>query len=405
MNPFDVAFFSAPDCIPCCGAAGECICALQIPPFDAPYADYTTAETAIADQTAGCIAYYDPEGDTSNSLSASFDGTTITADAHTEIASSSALGVDTYFNVSLLSGATLSIPFTLTITGSTPVATASLLNCSTGAVVDSDTVSGASGTLSLTAPSDGEYVLLVRGEATAGTPTSTDMAFTVTCDDTYWVNPVIALWDDSGTTRKLWACPKLLLPPLTEDTGTWYADCAAADSAMSVDTRTGGGTGPYVSNCVGYMEDSPSPTPGTTVFTATDGGSSLALNVNSPTNNFGSTSPAWGGINAEAGETISIAWDWADFDMAWVIFDDTGTSIDGGTASAGTSPAVSSALPYTGRYTVKVSAFLPLGPGAETDDITFTITSSGTMSVNGIQARYDLGLTCAATLDCGDACP
>jgi hypothetical protein len=35
-----------------------------------------------------------------------------------------------------------------------------------------------------------------------------------------------------------------------------------------------------------------------------------------------------------------------------------------------------------------------------TTSMSAAITSSGTMSVNTVQARYDLGLVCAATDDC-----
>lgn len=200
------------------------------------------------------------------------------------------------------------------------------------------------------------------------------------------VNPVIALWDDSGTTRKLWACPKLLLPPLTESTGTWYASCADAATAIT----------DQVSNCMGYIGN-----PGDWTFSATDGGTSLTLDggaaVGTP-----SGFDVWGGINGVAAATISISLSAtvgggagsAFFTLN--LYDDTGTLI----ATSATS-SLSHALPYTGRYTVEAAC--SIGPPNWIDTASASIT--GIASVNPIQARYDLGLTCAGTLDCGNACP
>lgn len=375
-------------CLPCCSGSpptpSECSCALLIPPFSIPYADLTTAQTAITDQTANCIAYADyGGGDTAKSISASFDGTTITSTVHTEVSAPSlSLRADAYFSVSLLSGATLSIPFTLTTDGS-PQAYAGLLNCTTGVEESTDTQFSGSGTLVVVAPADGEYVLDVRGAGTFGIVTSVDMAFTVTCDMVYWVNPVIALWDDSATTRNLWACPKLLLPPLTESSGDWYASCADAATAIT----------DQVSNCVGYYGNALT---GLT-FVATDGGTSLVFSLSTAGPPLLSAGPFWGGVNAEAGQTLSF--DSTGFTNGNVdIYDDTGTLIENLT---GATTLTSSALPYTGRYTVKIT----INAGGIPSSCTATVTSSGTLSVNEIQARWDDGLTCAATLDCGDACP
>lgn len=202
------------------------------------------------------------------------------------------------------------------------------------------------------------------------------------------VNPVIALWDDSGTTRKLWACPKLLLPPLTEASGDWYASCADAYTALTDPKLT--------SNCVGHVKDGPYVR--TTSFTATDGGSSLSFAAvySLPQ---GDTGTWWGSVNAEAGETLSAAFAGSGVtDIFFRIYDDTGTEID--FVASSSSPAVSSPLPYTGRYTI---AILLAGSGISTPSA--ALTSSGTMTVNEIQARYDKGLTCAGLLDCGDSCP
>ena len=64
MNIYDASLFTAPDCLPCCTPApADCPCALLIPPFASPYADYATAAAAIADQVGGCLGYFLLGGD------------------------------------------------------------------------------------------------------------------------------------------------------------------------------------------------------------------------------------------------------------------------------------------------------------------------------------------------------
>jgi len=386
MNPFDSSLFTAPSCLPCCTPApADCSCALLIPPFAAPYADYATAETAIADQTDNCIGYCVQDGDTGNVFSFAFDGTTITGSADTA-SSSEALALSSYcyFSVSLKSGATVTVPWSISTDGAETAVSASIVDCATGDGVAGEDIlpdAGASGTLSFVVPADGEYVLLISGLVISlGILTYVNFAFTVTCDMDYWVNPVIALWDDSGTTRQLWACPKLLLPPLTESTGTWYADATAAATAIS--TLTNG--------CKGYIES----TTNVSSFSAS-GTTSLTL-AETLTAGAMSCPTVWGGINAVDAATITstITVGAGTAGQTVTIYDDTGTQVE--TSGATTSPWTSAALPYTGRYTVKIA----MTSSSNTTSMSAAITSSGTMSVNTVQARYDLGLVCAATDDC-----
>ena len=384
MNIYDASLFTAPDCLPCCTPApADCSCALLIPPFGSPYADYATAETAIADQTDNCIGYCVQDGDTGNVFSFAFDGTTITGSADTASSSSAlALYSDCYFSVSLKSGATVTVPWSISTDGDETVVGASIVDCATGYSVAGEIIppdAGASGTLSFVVPADGEYVLLISGLG-IGILTYVNFAFTVTCDMDYWVNPVIALWDDSGTTRNLWACPKLLLPPLTESTGDWYADATAAATAIS--TLTNG--------CKGYIES----TTNVSSFSAS-GTTSLTL-AETLTAGAMSCPTVWGGINAVDAATITstITVGAGTAGQTVTIYDDTGTQVE--TSGATTSPWTSAALPYTGRYTVKIA----MTSSSNTTSMSAAITSSGTMSVNTVQARYDLGLVCAATDDC-----
>lgn len=380
----DKVITSTGDCSACCEPApADCSCALLIPPFGSPYADYATAETAIADQTDNCIGYCVQDGDTGNVFSFAFDGTTITGSADTASSSSTlALYSDCYFSVSLKSGATVTVPWSISTDGDETVVGASIVDCATGYSVAGEIIppdAGASGTLSFVVPADGEYVLLISGLG-IGILTYVNFAFTVTCDMDYWVNPVIALWDDSGTTRNLWACPKLLLPPLTESTGDWYADATAAATAIS--TLTNG--------CKGYIES----TTNVSSFSAS-GTTSLTL-AETLTAGAMSCPTVWGGINAVDAATITstITVGAGTAGQTVTIYDDTGTQVE--TSGATTSPWTSAALPYTGRYTVKIA----MTSSSNTTSMSAAITSSGTMSVNTVQARYDLGLVCAATDDC-----
>lgn len=382
MNPFDSSLFTAPSCLPCCTPApADCPCALLIPPFAAPYADYATAAAAIADQVSGCLGYFllGGDGGAGNSISAAFDGTTISADQ--DSASSGglpSLSNTTYISVSALSSAVLSCVYTTSTDGTPITVSVDLLDCSDGSSVDSDSSASGSGTLTVTVPADGEYVLYLQ--ITTDEPTYLNSTWDVTSSSAFWVNPVIALWDDSGTTRSLWACPKLLLPPLTESTGDWYADATAAATAIS--TLTNG--------CKGYIES----TTNVSSFSAS-GTTSLTL-AETLTAGAMSCPTVWGGINAVDAATITstITVGAGTAGQTVTIYDDTGTQVE--TSGATTSPWTSAALPYTGRYTVKIA----MTSSGNTTSMSAAITSSGTMSVNTVQARYDLGLVCAATDDC-----
>lgn len=383
----DKVITSTGDCSACCEPPADCSCALLIPPFAVPYADYATAETAIADQTDNCIGYCVQDGDTGNVFSLAFDGTTITGSADTAYSSPGlALSSYCYFSVSLKSGATVTVPWSISTDGPGTAVSASIFDCATGDFVAGENIppnAGASGTLSFVVPADGEYVLLISGTGTLGILTYVNFAFTVTCDMDYWVNPVIALWDDSGTTRQLEACPKMLLPPLTESTGDWYADCAFAALMQSL----------LVSNCIGYFDFGAD---FLTSFSAS-GTSSLSIAATSIASGTGNI---WASVNAEAGETLSFAWT-GGTSASFSVYDDAGNLVDSVSATA-SSPWVSIALPYTGRYILLMPVVQddpPLGAA------TIGVTSSGTMSVNPIQSLYDVGLDCPARLDCGDSCP
>lgn len=368
--------FGLPNCLPCCVTPTPptvCGC-VHLIPYAFPYASYVAAEAGLADSVADCLVYH--EISPASTVVASFNGTTLAIDID------NAVGVNSLvFGKLALKAGICSFAFARTATGSSQYAAANLWDCIRDVYIGGGSSGATNGTFAVTIPADGEYYFELDLNSNA---TPFDGTWTITSSDVFWISPVIARWDDSGTERKLWACPKLLLPPLTEATGTWYASCAAAAAVLTDPLQ--------VSNCVGFSEGGP----GLSSFTATDGGTSLTL-ATSGVNGVAT----WGSVNCEAGKTINVAGiaGAGTVTISVRIYDDTGTLIeDSGTIS---SPFVSAVLSYTGRYTVRV-VVLSTDNGASTSA---TITSSGTMSVNEIQALYDIGLTCPARLDCGAGCP
>ncbi len=380
MNPLDPSLFTmtAP-CLPCCDQPVECVCAMLIPPQSGPYSSYTDAIDAIADFTSGCVGFYEPTGDTGNTFTADFDGTTLSMDATSEVSGAPAnIVIHEWASISLLAGSTVSIDYVITTDGTGIQAEAEILTCD-GTSVDTDSSSSSTGTLTVTVADDGEYILHLGLQAGAGTNDATALGIetTSTCDDTFWVKPVIALWDDSGTTRQLEACPKLYLPYQTEISGTWYADETAAQDVLD-DPLT-------VADCIGFFF----PTVDWTSASAADSGTAVTLSA--------SFSPDQGdmagivSINAEAGETITFtASGFADLNV--IIYDTEFNIVE---SAVGSSPQTSASLPYTGRYIIDYQLSNGTVPSGA-----IVITSSGSLSANPIQALYDVGLGCPARLDC-----
>jgi len=378
----DKVITSTGDCSACCEPPADCSCALLIPPFEPwPYADYATAAAAIADQVSGCLGYFGPGGDggAGNSISAAFDGTTISADQDSAFSGVvPSLSNTTYISVSALSSAVLSCVYTTSTDGTPITVSVDLLDCSDGSSVDSDSSASGSGTLTVTVPADGEYVLYFQ--ITTDEPTYLNSTWDVTSSSAFWVNPVIALWDDSGTTRQLEACPKMLLPPLTEASGDWWTDCANAALAIS-----GQSADCLVYNEYPYIS-----------MSAVDSGTGVNLDAvmemfNPPI--------MWVSLNLEAGETLTAAYTASVGAVSVTIFDYEGNEVE---TLLGVSPLTSAALPYTGRYIVRATGAgdFPVGTTVSVD-----YTSSGAISANQIQSLYNIALDCPARLNCGDACP
>ncbi len=394
----DGALMVPAGCLPCCPVPAPtpsnnyCECLFYFPFDAAVFANYNTANTAISTQTNNCIAYVTPS---KNVFTASSTLTYLNVSANTSanyqhIWASITTGANTSLNVAFDSNAvagnnTTSINVTLNVyyCNGTRLSTNSNVGAAGAAV------SGSFVPPVITVP--GQYYLNFYTLGFTGA-TGVNSNWSASSNQNMAVNPAVALWDDNGTTRKLWACPKLILPPRTENTADWYVDCTSANSELTA--------AQYVSNCVGYCADLPD------TFTATDGGTTLTL-ASSCDLIVDPRYSMWGGINAVAGQTLSASFtyvgDHGAATAGFTIFDDEGVQVETMSGAGGT--LTSSALPYTGRYTIRASGGRNDGVFSDPFTVSATISSTGTMSVNPIQARYDLGLTCSATLDCGANCP
>jgi len=367
----------------------------------------TTAEAAIADNTSNCIGFIEEDhAGTYGSFVATVGTNSLQLAGNGDGSATPTLNM--WASINLLSGDVVTATFSAGM-GPFPGSVStefSLYSCD-GTLIE--TIGPGASPLAFSAvTADGEYFIRSSSTASGMGVTYAACDVTFTSSGSLTVNPVIAQWDDSGTTRSLWACPKLLLPPLTESTGDWYADCAAAADIFANSGETW-----WVSNCVGYSTYGPATGLASFSYTATDGGTSLTHSSSSATGmmlipNWTPLS-CWSSFNADAGDIITVSHSTSGSggtgeSASASLYDDTGTLVETVSVITGAS-LVFSALPYTGKYTIGiVVSFEEVFIGG---DITAsaTISSDGSFSVNPIQARYDLGLTCPGTLDCGDACP
>lgn len=360
----------------------------------APYEDYAAAQTALINIVSNCIAagYGYNESFYLDSFSAS-NATSNTLQLNASNAVESPLGTERvyiwmYASINLKAGTTLTYSYTASLSNTlSPFANNGsvyfyLWKCD-GTLVTAQSKGTTTGTFTRSITEDSEYIIQVGMYVNADSPPPTASAsLSATISSSFLtVNPVIAKYIDGTTTRKLEACPRLLLPPLTEATGDWYADCATANTVIN----------DSVSNCIGLNYG------GGNSFVATNGGTSLTLSVTSSPDPLS----CWASVNAESGETLTISYSGGS-DIAAAIYDYTGTLVE--SIAASSSPFVSAALPYTGRYMIYIQSVSSPPPTSTTWPITAIITSSGTISINEITALYDNGATCASRLDCGDSC-
>jgi hypothetical protein len=344
-------------------------------PTDPPFSTYAEAVAFLADQSADCYGVYNVVSP--GTLPSVF---TVSIDSATQVTLEQTIDAPVAMMISV------TVPEACTLTadyignGSADFAAAfNIYTCDTIDTVYTDTAATATGTLGASSSLTAGTYLLDFGYSSDASPIN--VVFTLTSSADIVVNPVIAQWDDSGTTRWLEACPKLLLPQVTESSGNWYVD--ATEAATVITDQTNGCKG-FINSMTNVASFTAS---GTTTLTLAETLTSAAM-----------TCPAvWGSVNIASGETITstVTVGAGTAGQTVDIYDYAGNLVD---SSGGptTSPWTSSAVPFPGRYTVTVS----MSSGSNTTSMSAAISSSGTMSINPPQALYDVGLTCPARDDC-----
>lgn len=354
-------------------------CALTIPALSSPYANLADAQAGIAQRVSNCIGYI--------AGSATITSFSATNPSTTQLVLAGGLMSNTvrmYVSITVGPGTTnLTVPFSfaLATTPASPTASIELFRPESEIVLMSDTVSAFNGTLHLLSIPAGTYVISVFCSGLATTPLSVSGTFTLNSSVAMIVNPVIALYSDSGT-KQLQACPKMLLPPISEGAGgSWYVNLAAAQAVLSNPLR--------VSGCVGYSTGNISAP--FTSFSATGSGGSLRFTAGGFNPIFGSnTGSMEGSLNITAGSTITASTS-GNFIQLY-IYDENGSVIFNQNVSS--SSISSDPIPNTGKYTIIViSAATPFVSS-------ITVNVSGGTSTNLIQALYDIGLDCPARLNC-----
>ncbi len=388
----------------CCGCVGrtspcdpctpsECECYLVLPYgafidlYGAEFSDYSTANAVLEAFVADCYAAWLPLGFTSSELSA----TTTVDDIEIYLSITGLINTvnskTMYAYVPVTTAADdLVIQWTSTIGNKVSFEMNIVVRSCTGTVIDSTSSTDASGNFTVPV-SAGTYVVEITSPAETSVNGSSYVLDIIVSSGSFVPIPVVGEYDDSGTTRVLEVCPKMFLPILTESTGNWYADEAAAQDAIDDNTA----------ECIAYSNirvNFPN-------FTFTPSFSSNLQYDWEYTNPAGLTSvDGTSSLNLEDGSTLTLTWSASgptESSASFDIYDYNGVSVF--SQSSTSSPITSSALPYSGRYIVAVSIAYQDGPSF-ISSASSTISSSSTVSVNQIQALYDVGLDCPAYLDC-----
>jgi hypothetical protein len=360
-------------------------CALEI-----DGGDLATAQSLIADDIKDCSLYVTSDTDaTTNNLDGTVNGQIVSVSFQASKPSPGFHEARYEAQISISCPANTLVTFSSNLVfesvSGTRVVQSQLNVFDSNGVVCSETVPYDVIPVECLIPSEGIYrisfIFSVTGQYQLPTYSliSVDIDSTLTFDKVVTVNPAIVSWDDSGTTRKLWACPRMIIP--TTFGNSWYASEADALAVLNNPLK--------VSGCVGYFENNffcPS-----TGFTATGGGS-FSCTVSGMTV-CPNTGYIWCSFNGVKNATITMTASPATF-VNISIYDFSGNSLE--SESSATNSITSGALPYTGQYTIQFLAAASSG----VTSITITITSSNTMSTNLIQALYDVDLDCPARLDC-----
>lgn len=404
----DKIITSMGDCTFCCSGTG-CACALLLgaggtPGTDAvtPYASYAAAFADVNTYSAGtsngivkdCFAWFKIGPSGTPTATASFASNTASIAGITDV-------MDCWFSCSLKAGDTV----TFAVVGGSgfgyPFTVYSCEDLSTG-IFGGFVVNGTNTTW--TVPADGEYVI----NPFVSSGADYDGAWTIGSSGAMVVNPVIALWDDSGTTRQLEACPRTLAPMGTEQSGDWFADATeAADFFSSTGSE-------QVVDCLGILDFSWSG--GSLSAKAATGGSTPSISSEIATASIADSAniQLYRGVMITGGDTITVnigllgSSGGAGIDVRSIleVIDPLTGSVEfSDTQSAGgdsLSISPTFAAPWTGKFYLKLRArYRASGPAAGDFQASMDVSSSGAMSGDvPVQALYDTGLDCPARFDC-----
>ena len=238
--------------------------------------------------------------------------------------------------------------------------------------------------------------------------TSINASSLLSFDKTVAVNPAIVIYDDSGTTRQLEACPKLQIP-ISIFSPQSYGTQALAQAAINS----------RVSNCIGFY-------PGSNnfiTFTVTDNSSSVVIDATSqPQSFFGwPTISMWTSFVFQPLTTLNLAYNITGTDSRFVagrvmavsisVYDLDGTLIDSDSvtsnwptdqASHNMTGSVNLSIPNFGHYYIFCSAG-GSGGGAPTPEElsgTMTLSTNTEYECLPVQARYTNETECPSLLDC-----
>jgi hypothetical protein len=405
----------APDCVVCCTPAGPgtCFCEIQFPgPLTGPpiFASLADAQTAIAaGQVGNCIAYIRPSQGggslPSFTFSAVFPGPN---DLLLSLAGSSISFSNGVASLNLKAGSQLQLIWSINHEGGS--IGAAIIDCNyfgyfgeggTPAFltfVNNDAV-GTSGTFTFPdlIPYDGEFVLYFFSSDAESSST-----WEVIADNTMTVNPPVALYDDSGTTRRLEACPRLLLPQPGEDGPVYYADQAAAQAAMDA----------LAVDCLGFWLSEESTVDSASVTFSSD---TLTADFSLSNTDAPAIRPLAVSLNLMGSSTLTCAYDVSTNGLVggggavgMRVFDDGWNTINIQTAlwpNPITGHLISTftfAVPYTGKFYIQLLTLSGNAPPSNPRTVTgsFVLTSNDTISANPPQLLYSNGMACPGRLDC-----
>lgn len=365
--------------LPCdtCGPASTCECALVLPVFGLPpdvnYAAAAARLAFVGDCLCAGFGSANPAGGTVTADNSTPNTLIISADNTISVSPPFSLAISMYSSVTVSADAVLDISWNIPSRLSSGFNRIEIYQCSYNLgsdPIEFYDITANTGSHSMAALPAGTYVIICSAQADVGFD-HFQATFTISTTSTMVVNPAIAKWDDSGTTRNLEACPKTNIPD-TFGEGDWYANETAAQTAITN----------YTSNCVGYCRNFIS-------FTATDGGSSLTF----AGERFGGAGlVCWGSISLLAAGTITFTYSNSLGGFSTVYADDGITVV---ASFSGAGPHTTASL-SPGKYYVNTNQNTDGSHPAGN----VIITSSASITVNPIQALYNRSVDCPARLDC-----